>query len=514
VIVYRSQERSVETAGLVNLISEQALARPLGEPLYDLLISFGELEAGVVDADESASPVLRRAAVALGRLFYHQTTSAWERFKAAFARVQDFPLPPGIRISVPEGYAFYALYPEMYIEAARRFVSECRPRNVCVIGIRSIGTSLSAVVAGTLEELGCQARSYTVRPHGHPFDRKVDLPDLPRDVEWYAIVDEGPGLSGSSFAAVAGHFPTERVVLFPSWEGDPGRFLNERARTLWPQYRKYCASYEPSGIAGQDVSAGKWRDVLGAQVAVQPQHEARKYLAGSTLYKFSGLGNYGRDKFERAGVLAGAGYSPRPKAFQQGFIAFDFLPALSGRRCSVERLAEYLAFRRREFAAERSITFDQMAEMIAFNAGGDLGEFRSQFEDRPATAIDGRMMPHEWIETAPGWLKCDSVDHCCDHFFPGFADIAWDLAGASVEFRLSSEDRDSLLGAYRAASGDRVSDGLLQFYEVAYLAFRIGYVSMAAQSTAGTPDQQGFEKLQSMYKRRLKTALEMYQVTA
>lgn len=514
-IAYRSQERVVETADLIGFIREHAASGGEDEPPYDLLVRYGELEAGVADADEPAAPVLRRAALQLGRLFYRQTGTAWDSFRSSFAAVEALTMPRRIQVSVPEGYAFYALYPEAYMAAVHRFVDECRPRTVCVIGIRSIGTSLSAVVAGTLVELGCRVETYTVRPQGHPFDRNVKLPDsVPHDVEWYAVVDEGPGLSGSSFTAVASQFPASRVVLFPSWEGDPSRFVNERAGGLWPNYRKYWSSYEPSGIGGLDLSAGKWREVLGAQVAVQPQHEARKYLDGSTLYKFAGLASYGRDKFERAAVLADAGYVPRPQSFDRGFIAFDFLPALPEGRCPVERMAEYLAYRSRQFPSERSVAFDTMSAMMAFNAGVELGEFRREFEDRPAVAVDGRMMPHEWIRTARGWLKTDSVDHCCDHFFPGFADIAWDLAGACIEFQLTSEQSALMIDLYRSISGDRVSSGLIHFYEAAYLAFRLGYVAMAAQSTAGTPDQQRFHKLESMYQSRLKMAFPMHPVNA
>ena len=52
-------------------------------------------------------------------------------------------------------------------------------------------------------------------------------------------------------------------------------------------------------------------------------------------------------------------------------------------------------------------------------------------------AIDGRMLPHEWLETRMAIVKADALDHHDDHFFPGCQDIAWDIAGASVEWRRS-----------------------------------------------------------------------------
>ena len=102
-------------------------------------------------------------------------------------------------IKEPEGYAFYAVYPEMYAMAARALPPSAKR---LVIGIRSIGTSLGAAVARA-----CGAALITVRPIGHPFARRLALDDALRDhilsFHDLAIVDEGPGLSGSSFGCVA-----------------------------------------------------------------------------------------------------------------------------------------------------------------------------------------------------------------------------------------------------------------------------------------------------------------------
>src|SRR5207302_4552914 len=51
--------------------------------------------------------------------------------------------------------------------------------------------------------------------------------------------------------------------------------------------------------------------------------------------------------------------------------------------------------------------------------------------------VDGRMQPHEWIRSKDGTIiKVDGCTHGDDHFFPGPTDIAWDLAGAIVEWSL------------------------------------------------------------------------------
>ena len=66
------------------------------------------------------------------------------------------------------------------------------------------------------------------------------------------------------------------------------------------------------------------------------------------------------------------------------------------------------------------------------------------------------MMPYEWI-AAPGAppLKLDATAHGDDHLFPGPVDVAWDLAGAIVEWRMSASARRIFLDGYRHASGDR-----------------------------------------------------------
>jgi hypothetical protein len=73
-----------------------------------------------------------------------------------------------VRTKRAEGYAFYALYPENYLEAAAR--SGLGPRTR-IIGVRSIGEGLSAIVATALEA----SPPVTVRPVGHPFYREVRL---------------------------------------------------------------------------------------------------------------------------------------------------------------------------------------------------------------------------------------------------------------------------------------------------------------------------------------------------
>src|SRR5205085_10519929 len=94
--------------------------------------------------------------------------STWQRLVAVDPR----QLPHRISVRVSEGYAYYALRPETYVVAAVRWVQEARPRAAVCIGIRSIGCSLSAAVAAAAERAGVRITTCTVRPRGHPFDRR------------------------------------------------------------------------------------------------------------------------------------------------------------------------------------------------------------------------------------------------------------------------------------------------------------------------------------------------------
>lgn len=474
----------------------------------DRLIEFGELEAGVADAlcpeMDADLPVLRAF-----------------RMRDADA-IAAFPLPETVQVGIPEGYAYYALYPEMYRCAALRFLHEQQPERAVVIGIRGIGTSLSAVVASVMA--GRLAGSYTVRPRGHPFDRRIVVsPEL--ESAWRArrgahflVVDEGPGLSGSSFASVARKLSElgiddERIVLFPSWEPDAADLKSESARERWQRHRKYTARFEDVVHFDQgflELSGGKWRDLLCEKQhpAVQPRHERRKYLENTgRLWKFAGLGPYGASKQERAEALAKAGFGPRVEGLENGFLITEFASGMPVSTIDAElldRIAGYLNYLRDAFPAGAPAPFESLREMIWVNGSEGIGReidvecFRSVVSDGATTKIDGRMLPHEWLLTPGGYLKTDANDHHDDHFFPGCQDIAWDVAGACVEFGLNRGEQEYLVSRMADATLPR----RMPFYRIAYLSYRLGYARMA-----GDADDGRFRALDLRYGALLREAV-------
>lgn len=528
-IVYSERKQTLRPSEiLADLLIDLEAAPLLGhEQPTEWLIRFGEMEAAVVDhlcprvdAGTPAAEALRRAGVLLGRVFYRSWTQApnpSHLLSTALRELQQLDLPDSVQSSVPEGYAYYGLYPEMYAEAAVRFWKEKRPERVAVVGIRGIGASLSAVVCGALEDLGCETLSFTVRPRGHAFDRQLCL--LTADEgkirglqdRYFLVVDEGPGLSGSSFSSVTEKLSglgiaDERMILFPSWEPDWRSFVSERARERWHTHTKYVVDFEAlqNKLLPKDdvvnISGGQWRSLFwkheSEYPAVQPQHERRKYLQcrERLLLKFAGLGQYGKRALVRAEQLAAAHFTPPVVGLENGFLLTRFLegrPLRAGcyDQSLLDQIAAYLSYVKRNFSTNREIPFDSLMEMMRVNVSEGLGEewaqpldrfaaLRPVISDNTRVASDSRMLPHEWIATAHGYIKTDAVEHHDDHFFPGLQDIAWDIAGTIIEFQLDSAASAYLVNQYESLSGD---DGLcdrLAFYRIAYLAFRFGYTSL------------------------------------
>lgn len=562
--VYRAQHRQEEPGRLLAAIRD-GLTRlaPRHAGVHDrvvrLLIALGELEAGVADslhaeadAPHPVTAALRHASVAAGHLLWHswhgqhEALNAWAvRVRGALATIEAATLPRTIVTSVPEGYAYYGLFPETYLCSAVRCARALRMDHGVCVGIRSIGTSLSAVVSAALEELGVQVLSLTVRPRGHPFDRQLRLtPALEallraHAAEPFLVVDEGPGLSGSSFAGTARALSElgvsdDRIVLLPSWRTDGQSLRSEDARARWHRHRQFSTTFEEVWVGTgrladlapasslRDLSAGKWRPLLLHDEAryppVQRQHERRKLLARHSpgdqtgqpdrLLRFAGLGAHGDARLRRGRALAAAGFSPAVLELRHGFLIQQFpagTPGWAGHACPDElaaTMARYLAHLRRCHPAAVDAPPD-LRELLAINVPEALGEaaadrLAARFPpaDPPPqeapTALDGRMLPHEWVRTDHGFFKADAVDHHDDHFYPGPQDIAWDVAGTCLEFGLDGDARRGFLARYVRESGDAAIAQRLPYHAVAYLAFRLGYASLAAESLGDDPDAARF----------------------
>ncbi len=515
-LVFREGRR---TANSQNLLS--ALRRSLSSECNALttLLRAGELECALLDVEESnpnwaAFPALTDS---LAKSLLNNDNVIPSRIDHAY-------LPDTLTVSPPEGFAYYGLHPRAYADVLEELVPLV-PRMV-IVGIRTIGTILSAVCCAAALKRGVQAQRFTVRPKGHPYDRKTNftaeqLERVQREAEANAdflIVDEGPGLSGSSFLSVGealerAGIPREKITFICSHEPNANGLCAPDGVRRWQRFRSVavCSNYRPQG-AQVWIGAGEWRRHFLSHDSFWPaswlSFERPKYLSDvpaqdQLFFKFLGFGHYGEAVFEREALAAQAGFAPRPTMEAHGYASY---PRIDGRPMSahdlnenaLRRIAGYCAFRRQSFKAE-SASVDGLHQMAEHN----LAELKLEISvrlniDRPVV-VDGRMAPHEWLLTSSGqMLKTDSGSHGDDHFFPGVTDIAWDLAGAIVEWKMNHEAVASFLEMYRRASGDDPTPRVGEFMK-AYSVFRCAYCLMAANAAQGTEEQKKLQQVTHAY---------------
>lgn len=356
------------------------------------------------------------------------------------------PVPKGrVTVKLPEGYAFYKLFPEQAAEAARRWAAGHKnngARKALIVGVRSIGTSLSALVKAVLEAEGWRVERVTVRPTGQPYERRALLPALAeRKPDWALAVDEGPGKSGSSLAAAAqaladlGMEPS-RICFFPGHAGEPGGEASEAVRAWWGQTPRFVvppaalrwggqsltehlAAQTQAMIGGdaqgtrvEDFGGGLWRRFVYADLSDWPAvcvpFERPKYRCVSAdgaalLWSYAGLavGPEGAEPdaaFRRQQARALAGWTPAPLAAAFGFVATPWVvgqPLSAGDAQNGEvmaHLGRYIA----------SVAGPPLHENARAQAVACLGEML-YWNVRKAWGEAGAARTHSARETAQDW---------------------------------------------------------------------------------------------------------------
>lgn len=516
------------------------------EALLEALLRCGELECALADAQDISIQVTSFAAVTDRVAMALMSGRAPEIQGISLDRLEQLVSPELVTVSPPEGFCYYALHPLDYADLLSSL--QIRPAATAVIGIRSIGTTLSAVVRGWFELHGIPAKRISVRPDGHPFDRRLSLSSEERG--WirrqrdhgavFPVVDEGPGLSGSSFLAVGealvenGVAP-EQVIFLPSSEPDLNSLLAPRAAERWSKFR--TVALQPTRQIPQDaqeeIGGGRWRDTVFASPnewpASWPWTERKKYLSGNRerLFRFDGLGHYGKVARRRSQLLAEHGWGPTAEDAGNGFTAFPWLNSggwkppnevggfhriasriqqLRNRYHQKEILhaAQYCAFRSQHFQTEArdQSALEHMARINLERASCVHLPQDFQLVTECPVIADARMMPHEWIVSDGRLLKSDASSHGDDHFYPGPTDIAWDLAGLIVEWNLDQDGKRVFLDEYLRVSRDDVSRRLNN-YMVAYCAFRLGFSLSAEQSVDDPAEKSRFLREAQRYRSQL-----------
>jgi hypothetical protein len=130
-----------------------------------------------------------------------------------------------------------------------------------------------------------------------------------------------------------------------------------------------------------------------------------------------------------------------------------------------------------------------------------------------AVIADARIMPHEWTRTSGrNLLKFDAAAHGDDHFYPGPTDIAWDIAGAIVEWRLDEEAAGLLVAEYTVSSGDAIRSRLSD-YLMAYCVFRLAVSRSAAISESDKREPVRLERQAATYLHALSSLMHLSTAT-
>lgn len=463
----------------------------------ETLLRAAELETAFADASDPRE-------IPCAALVDYAARALVSGSRPSSSELPTIPITGAITIIQPEGYSFYAVHPLDFVAGCSHWAGE----RCAVIGIRSIGTSLAAVVAAKLD-----ADRITVRPFGHPYDRQIRFST--REHQWiqrrsrqnavFIVVDEGPGLSGSSFLSVAEALVNEgvageRITLFGTRVPTVEHLKASSAATRWPRFRYVAASAARPPQQTQPFPGADWRNLFWHDPTLWPAAwtamSAPKFLSAdsSHLYKYEGLAHYGTAARNRSEVLAAAGFSPSVGAAEGGYHGYTWVPGMplspeAKSEAVISRLAEYIAFRSQVFPAEtNSAALEAMARHNHFKLHGREIDRDFRLEVVRPVVADAQLMPHEWIRGSQSEIwKCDAARHGDNHFFPGPTDVAWDLAGAVVEWRLDAAEQCFLLGRYQRATADDAQPRLAA-YITAYCAFRAGYAEMAAAAMPGTAE--------------------------
>jgi hypothetical protein len=553
-LVYGDPQREDRVERLVRRLSARVASARLDADLDELrtvLVMAGQLEQALADDPALAEPARMAHDVtgALAAAFVAACTSApaapscVARFVAAagdtLTRIEC--VEKRVRVKAPEGFAFYAVLPEQYLEAARRFV-EGRPRgDAIVLGLRSIGTSLAAVVGAVLDVSGWHVTTMTARPDGHPFHRRVALaPHAHWNASTYGlVVDEGPGLSGSSMAAAADAFAAAgidpaRIVLFPSHAGEPGPMASDAVRAWWRRLERFVVQADEVA-----VGAAPLREALSDAVArlasepvvsmeplrastfsplTRPKQLARTRSGRGLALRFEGIaagpafwGDAAARAAARHAAQAARGLAPEPLGVVYGHLVRPWIeggrPSASDGRArayssSMVEMAE-LAHHLVRSAGDPLPTehyeraHRRLAEMLVFNARELLGEAsadaaRILYEASGAEASaswpaadGGRFAPDAFVRDPSGRLLRPDAGGALDHTLAGSQPLPWDIASALVEWAPSAQGERALLERIHAEGCPIPSETLLAFHCAAYAALRLGVCAMAASHAGG-----------------------------
>ncbi|MCL4767902.1 MAG: hypothetical protein KJZ80_16885 [Hyphomicrobiaceae bacterium] len=559
--------------GLRRLVA--ARPRPDLQETRGWLIATGQLEQAVHDAGHESASRASAATIAAADLFLASRASTGlaeftARLVRALYRAELASEDRELDVRVPEGFAWYALYPDGYAQAAEAWSHRhgADGSGVSVIGLRSIGTTLAAVVAQALRNRGLAVTErFSLRTTGAPFSRCAELPrgfaPAPRNI----IVDEGPGLSGTSMVAVARALRTagahaDAIHFFAGHCYGPGPAADEATRSWWRGPRVWATGLGDTVVGGStlpdllsalaEACAGEraagparplgtdgWCSLAGLTRlprAVAPGLETPKKVVRlksgrSVVLKFAGT------------ALTGPALAPEARLRQRAFSGtaippcggghgWTATPWVEGVRLTVDDargpfltgcLGPWIAA-----AATEVLDVEEVRDAVGRIAAaldawamsrGDAARasaiermaerltMRAGLESQPGYG-DGRLAPHEWIRTPGGaFRKADARGHDCDHTWVGRQPIVWDLAGADIEWELDRDRAEALCACVRRLTGFSCGEATRAFYKAGYCVFRAAAARHCAATGGDARMREHLIGASRWYERKLEAAL-------
>jgi len=474
-----------------------------------------------------------------------------------------------LEFRVPEGFAWYALYPDSYAQTAERWSLQFEPPeiDVCVIGLRSIGTTLAAVVTQALRRRGFRIAScLTLRPSGTWPSRYVDLQGL-LPASQNIIVDEGPGVSGASMVAVAQALRDagarrESIHFFAGHAYGPGPAAGADAKTWWQENRVWTTSLDDTFVDGkflphalasavedytgepavgpaEPLGTQGWQTLAGLRTlprAIAPIIETPKKLVHlrsgrNVVLKFAGMDlssqEHWRSGPNTALVTDRAAISPLGR--HQGWLAYPWISGehLSAADADTSFVTEYLgpwiaAVSTRKLShgeihdGIRRIA-DALSAWAMMQEGGPpvsaIERVTEQVLDQVGAAPqpcygDGRLAAHEWIRQSNGVIrKVDLGGHDRDHTWVGPQPVIWDLVGAEVEWDLDPTRAAELRSRVQSLAGYACSEKSLAFYTAGYCAFRAAAAHFSTTTTNDAEFRAHLLEAKRYYEQRLEMNL-------
>ncbi len=381
-----------------------------------------------------------------------------------------------IELKTPEGFAFYQLYPEQYRRAAQKWLRECKSAGpAIVIGIRSIGTTLSHVVWEELRKAGVEVSRCTVRPQGDPFQRRVKLPDwVTPSATAYLVVDEGPGLSGSSFGCVAAELERRgvernRIHFFPGHPHDPGSAASEETRKLWRDIARWNVPPE-TPVLEKDV---EWKYIGPAlpwpfDCSGQAERNARR----SSELSFGLPVLEHRDWWLSFPIIQGHQAAVDPFTLAAHIVAVADEPLRSEDEIETEyRLREMLLVNVEKYFRNKNLSesLKGWLEKLILTRGSK-------------SSGDGELGPGSWIRALDGRLwKKNTQGSKLSHFVAYRLPVWWDVAQAIVEWEFSATEEEAFLQLINAKLL-LPKNSELEFFKMAVAALGLGKSVMLQQS--------------------------------